>query len=80
MADELTDSNPMSRLPFHERYPDYALWLNGSTWELDPENDLVDSIPQFRASLYYHARTMGLKLRTKTITRDGKEYFLVRGD
>jgi hypothetical protein len=64
---------------FPVRYPDYASWLDGSTWELEVETDLHEPVNTFRAALYYQATTVGMKLATRVRHRlDGTSYLMVR--
>ena len=51
------------------RYPDFPSWLNGSTWELDLETEILEPLENFRASLHYQCQAMRLNLTTKTVTR-----------
>jgi hypothetical protein len=64
---------------FVERYPDYTSWLDGSVWELDLVEDIREPLHNFRASLYYQARELGLSLHTKTITNvDGRRALVIQ--
>jgi Ser/Thr protein kinase RdoA (MazF antagonist) len=55
---------------FGERYPDYLSWLDGQTWELDVETEIHEPVGNFRASLHYQAREMGMKVATRTVWRE----------
>ncbi len=64
---------------FADRYPDYPSWLDGATWQLDLATDIKEPLHRFRASLYYQATVMGLKLATKVRTlAGGRQVLLVR--
>lgn len=64
---------------FAERYPDYLSWLDGAIWVLDFTEDIRESVHNFRASLHYQARELGLKLHTKTTTNaDGRRVFVIQ--
>ena len=59
---------------FAERYPEFVSWLDGTTWELDPDTDLAgDTLNGFRSNLFYQARSLGLNLTTKTVHRPGPD-------
>ena len=65
---------------FIERYPDYLSWLDQQTWELDIASEIENQEPlgNFRSSLHFQAKALGLRLATKVVTRDGHRYLLVR--
>jgi hypothetical protein len=65
---------------FIERYPDYPQWLDGRTWELHvaDEIEIHESVNNFRSSLHYQAKALGLRVATKLTTRDGFRYLLVQ--
>ena len=72
------------REPFAVTYPQFMEWLDGTTWELDTETDIVGDNPNsFRSNLFYQAHTLGLNLTTKTVRRRDetgtlRRYLLVR--
>lgn len=73
-----------TRALFGQLYPNFAEWLDGSTWELDLQEDLKGAnLNGFRSNLHYQARAMQLNLTTKTVRHldeQGRmcQYLLVR--
>lgn len=64
---------------FVERYPQFMSWLDGQTWALEIETEIHESLPAFRANLYYQARELGSRLATKQVTTpEGVKVLLVR--
>jgi hypothetical protein len=67
---QLPEAGP-GRQMFGDRYPHYLSWLDGQTWELDVADEIDEgNVNRFQAALHYQAKTMGLKLVSKTIYRD----------
>lgn len=67
---ELSDPKRPRADSFGDRYPHYADWLDGSTWELNVAEDIGDeTLNQFRASLYYQATVFKMRLRTRVVRR-----------
>jgi hypothetical protein len=64
---------------FVERYPDALTWLDENVWEIDIATEIHEPLANFRASLYYQAKALGMKLATKVVTRDeGRKVLLIR--
>lgn len=81
MAHTVTDLIQGKRraLRFGERYPDFAEWLDGQTWELDLDTEIHEPLNTFRASLYYQATCFGQRIATKVVKREnGRKVLLVR--
>lgn len=55
---------PWRRQPASTRLYPWHDWFDGSTWLLT-EDDFDGAMPAFRARLYYMAREMGYRLRTR---------------
>jgi hypothetical protein len=66
---------------FADRYPDLPLWLDGDIWELDIENDLLESLASFRANLWYYVNRQSdrdKRVRTRVIKREDRQYLAIQ--